>query len=168
MGNKNNQWKNRPQQGNNQQPQQQPKVEQKQENAPLANVVNSAPAVEYCSEAELASLVTLLDRLEESAQMFGDIAVEATVSITEPIRARIETVGSVSPEDQKAIDDLKAEIESIEINAGARSSIPAVADFAIKALEEGTDEVCAKWRENQLLISEFGGEETKQMTAANI
>lgn len=167
MSNKNKKgWNNRPQQG---QPQNnnQPKVEQPKANAPLANVADSAPVIEYATEAELASLITLLDRLDESAQKFGDVAVEAMNSITGQVRGLIVTIGSISAEDQKAIDDLKAEIENIEIKAGARSDISAVADFAIKCLEEGVDEICAKWRENQSLIAEFGGDEVQQMLASD-
>lgn len=165
MGSKNKPF-NRPQQGqNNNQRNNQPVVEQKPANAPLANVVNSAPAIEYASEAEVASLITLLDRLEESAQQFGDVAVEAVGSMTAPIRALIIVGNTISDEDKAQIEALKAELEAVEMNAGARSHIPAVADFAIKALEEGTDEICVKWRENQELISTFGGEETQQMTA---
>ena len=165
---KNRNFRDRPQQGgqnnNNQQQQKAASTEQKPTNAPLANVVNSAPAVIYASEAELASLVLLMGKLEESATMFGDVAVEATQSIIAPIRALITTTGTISPEDQKQIEALKAGLEVIETNAGARSHIPAVADFAIKALEEGTDEICVKWREDQELIAAFGGEETQQMT----
>ncbi len=163
---KNRDFRNRPQQGQNNQ--QQAKVEQpKTTNAPLANVVNSTPAVEYCTEAELASLLNLLEKMEESASMFGDVATEATQTIVAPIRAMIVTTGTISTEDQKQIDALKTEIEQIEMNAGARSHIAAVADFAIKALEEGTDEMCTKWRENQELISAFGGDEVSQMSAAD-
>lgn len=158
-----NKWQNRHPQNN----QNQAKVEQNQQNAPLAGVVDSAPVVEYCSEDELTSLLTLLDRLEESATMFGDIAVEAANSIIEPIRGRIETVGSISAEDQKQIDALKAEIEAIEVAVGARSPFESVSSAAFKALEEFTDPKCVKWRENQLLISEFGGDEKQQMSAAD-
>ena len=52
MGNKNNRHNMFNRGNQQQQPNNQAKVEPKQENAPLANVVNSAPAVEYCSEAE--------------------------------------------------------------------------------------------------------------------
>lgn len=164
MGGKNKPYHTRPQQGGQNNTNNQSKVEQKPTNAPLADVVNSAPAVIYASEAEVGSLLNLIGKLEESAAMFGDVATEATQSIIAPIRALIVTVGTISPEDQAQIDAIKAEIEAIEIKAGARSHIPAVADFAIKALEEGTDEICVAWRENQELIAAFGGEETQQMT----
>lgn len=163
---KNKNWQNRPQQGQPQ-PQNQPKVEQKPANAPLSDVVNSAPTVEYCSEAELASLVTLLDKLEESAQKFGDNAVEITGIVVSDIRSRIVTVGNLSEADAAEIKKLEAEIESIEAKAGCASPFESVSLAAYTALEEGTDELCAKWRDNQALIAEFGGEQKSQMTAVD-
>ncbi len=171
MGKQNKNWQNRPQQGgqnnNNQQQQKAATIEQKPTNAPLATIADTAPQITYASEADVSSLLNLIGKLEDSAQMFGDVAVEATQSIIAPIRALITTVGSISAEDQKQIDAIKAEIEMIEMSAGARSIFAPVADAAYKALEEGTDPLCIKWKENQELISTFAGEETQQMTADN-
>lgn len=166
---KNKSFMNRPQQGQiNQKPdnQQQPVVEQKT-NAPLANVVDSAPAVEYCSDAELASLEVLLNSLEQSAEKFGDNAVEITGLVVADIRKRIVTVGTLSEADAVEIKRLEAEIEAIEAKAGCASPFEAVSLAAYTALEEGTDEMSAKWRDNQALIAEFGGEKKSQMTAAD-
>ena len=162
---KNRDFRNRPQQGqsNNQSKVEQPKTA----NAPLANVADSAPVVEYCSEAELASLLNLLEKMEESASMFGDVATEAVQSVVAPIRSMIVTTGAISPEDQAQIEKLKEEIREIEQNVGARSPFPTVANTALKTLEESADPIAAKWRENQELIGAFGGEETSQMTAAD-
>jgi hypothetical protein len=168
MGKQNKNWQNRPQAGQSQNNQQNEKaaiIEQKPVNAPLSDVVNSAPTVAYASEAELASLMTLLGRLEESAQKFGDNAVEITGIVVADIRSRIVTVGTLSEADATEIKRLETEIEAIEAKAGCASPFEPVSLAAYTALEEGTDEMSAKWRDNQALIAEFGGEETKQMTA---
>lgn len=166
MKNKNKGYMNRPQQG---QPQHnnQPKVEQKQENAPLANIVDSAPTVEYASDAEVAALKTLLSNLAGSAEKFGDTAVEVINMVIEPIRNRIMTVGTLSAEDKKDIERLQDEIEEIEAKAGCGSPFEAVSLAAYNALEEEADKMSAQWRDYQALIATFGGEQKEQMTAAD-
>lgn len=159
---KNKAWQNRQQQIN-----QQTKVEQKVENAPLENVVNSAPLIQYASDAEVTSLKALLSNLEDSAVKFGDTAIEVINMIVEPIRSRIVVVGNLSAEDKAEIERLQAEIEEIEATAGCGSPFESVSLAAYTALEEHSNEMCAKWRDNQALIATFAGEQKEQMTAAD-
>lgn len=166
---KNKSFMNRPQQGhNNQKPnnQQQPVVEQKS-NTSLDAVVDSAPTIEYASDADVAAVKTLLSNLEDSAQKFGDTAIEVVSMVIEPIRSRIVTVGTLSAEDKGEIERLQAEIDEIEAKAGCGSPFESVSLAAYTVLEEGTNEMCAQWRDNQALIAAFGGEQKEQMTKAD-
>lgn len=164
---KNKQWQNRPQQGQPHNNQQQAKVEQKVENAPLTDVADSAPTVEYATDAELASLCVLLDRLDESAQPFGDLTVEIVGNVTGAIRKNIETTGSLSAEDAAEIKKIEEDIAFLEDEAGCNSPFKHVSDSAYKALEEGTDEICVKWKEAQELIRTFASTEVTQMLKAS-